>query len=94
MEPLVRKQLYLTRRQARWIAERARAEQRSEAELVRELLDRALDAAPTDPTAMEKFLQTVDRMVAEKPAESRPPGSGRGWTREELYEEREARWHK
>lgn len=93
MEPLVRKQLYLTRRQARWIEERARAEQRSEAELVRELLDRALDRATAErEEALKRFQRLCDDLVALHPAAPRAPGEGRGWTRDELYAEREARW--
>lgn len=89
MEPMVRKQLYLTRAQDRALKERARRERRSEAALVREAVDRLLDASADETTGA--LARLADEIVAEHPVEAPAAGEGRGWTRDELYADREAR---
>ncbi|MBI2893624.1 MAG: hypothetical protein HYY06_08725 [Deltaproteobacteria bacterium] len=85
---MVRKQLYIDERQERALKKKARSLGISEAELVRQALDRVLEA-PSRPrsgreTALAAFLERADAIAREH----RLPGRFR---REELYEEREAR---
>lgn len=95
MEPFVRKQIALTRAQAHALKERARRERRSESDLVRQAVDRLLDADMADDVrggATSDLVRFIRETVAAHPAEPRAPGDGRGWTRDELYDERDARW--
>ena len=92
MEPMVRKQLYLTPAQDRALKERARREHRSEADLVRQAVDLLLDDGAKAQAAVEDLQRFADEIAAAYPAEPRAPGEGRGWTRDDLYQEREARW--
>ena len=91
MEPMVRKQLYLTRAQDRALKERARRERLSEAALVRQAVDQLLDDGTARLAARERLNRIADEIAVAFPAEPRAPGEGRGWTRDELYDEREAR---
>ena len=92
METMIRKQLYLTRAQDRALKERARRERRTEADLVREAVDRLLDGGVSRRAAVEDLQRFADEVSARRPAEPRAPEEGRGWTRDELYDERLGRW--
>ena len=89
---MVRKQLYLTPAQDRALKERARREHRSEADLVRQAVDLLLDDGARAQAAVDDLQRFVDRVGSEHPAEPRAPGEGRGWTRDELYDDRLSRW--
>ena len=92
MEPMVRKQLYLTPAQDRALKERARREHLSEAALVRQAVDRLLEDDATRQAALKDLNRIADEIATAYPTEPRTPGEGRGWTRDELYEERLSRW--
>ena len=92
MEPMVRKQLYLTPAQDRALKERARREHRSEADLVRQAVDLLLDDGAKAQAAVDDLQRFLERVDAEHPAEPRASGEGRGWTRDELYDGRLSRW--
>lgn len=86
---MIRKQLYIDDRQERALKRKAKALGISEAELVRQALDRVLDdrtrARPGRLQALAAFLDRAEQSAA---------GGhrlGRRVPREELYEEREAR---
>lgn len=75
---MVRKQVYVTRRQDAALKARAQRERRPEAEIVREALDRLLDApAPSRDAALAR----LDRL-----RQTVPPGQVPPWTRDALYD--------
>ncbi len=94
MEPSVRKQLYITRAQDRALQERAQRERLSETALVRQAIDRFLNDDATRHTALEDLNRMADRIAAEYPTEPSASSDARGWTRDEVYEERSGRWMK
>lgn len=92
---MIRKQLYITREQERALKDRAREEGHTEAEIVREALDRHLryESSPVIPEHRRDALEELITMNEEVARGHRFP---RGYTfdREELYAEREERWLK
>jgi hypothetical protein len=92
---MIRKQVYIEERHDRLLKQRARQRGVTEAEIIREALDRAavgdLRASHVgDPAAGRKaisFMRSLARRRRKAPA-------GRGWTRESLYDERIGRWQK
>jgi len=93
MTQMVRKQIYLAKRQEQLLKRLARTQGLSEAEIIRQALDvrvsggQAHRAAP-DPTAWAEILRFIAARHAGKPAASR----SRDWKREDLYEERLSRY--
>ena len=86
---MIRKQVYIEERHDRLIKHRARQRGVTEAEIIREVLDRA-DVGGSHPAAGRKaisFMRSLARRQRKAPA-------GRGWTRESLYDERIGRWQK
>lgn len=95
--PMIRKQVYLDRRHDRMLKRRARQRGVTEAEVIREILDRSeAGAGPTmrqkpDPEAGRKLLASLRSLSKQ----SRPrSGARRSWDRESLYEDRIGRWTK
>lgn len=91
---MIRKQVYIEERHDRLLKRWARLRGVTEAEIIREALDRADvgDRAGylSDPAAGQKaisFMRSLARRRRKAPA-------GRGWTRESLYDERIGRWQK
>ena len=92
---MIRKQVYIEERHDRWLKHRARLRGVTEAEIIREALDRAEVGGSraghfSDPAAGPKaisFMRSLARRRRQAPA-------GRGWTRESLYDERIGRWPK
>jgi hypothetical protein len=89
MAVMVRKQVYLERRQALLIKRQARRLGISEAELIREAIERQIEqtasrTARPDSKAWERAHALMLALRAEGPVPDRP----RRWTREELYAER------
>jgi transcription elongation GreA/GreB family factor len=91
---MIRKQVYIEERHDRLLKRRARQRGVTEAEIIREALDRADvgDRADhlSDIAAGHKaisFIRSLARRRRKAPA-------GRGWTRESLYDERIGRWQK
>jgi hypothetical protein len=84
MARMVRKQFYITQEQNRLLKRRAKALGVSEAELVRrgvETADEATGAFVPDLAAWAEL-----RRDMEKRARMQAPQTGRGWTRDELYD--------
>lgn len=83
-ELMVRKQLYITRAQDALLKRRARELGRTESELMRQ----AIESSWADP-GMEAETAWAAELAFMK-ERSRLPwcGTGRNWTREELYEDR------
>ena len=89
MKRMVRKQVYIEPRQERLLKRRARALGVTEAELIREgieLLDSSRPAGASRERAMKELFAVIEERIA-----LRVPQTARGWTREDLYEERLAR---
>ncbi len=91
MSQMVRKQIYIEKRQKAQLKRAAKARGTSEAELVRQAIDRQLAGGgpgrPRDPAAWERALRLMRALQAQGPIADRR----RAWTRDELYEERESR---
>jgi len=90
---MIRKQLYITREQDRALKRRAREQGASEAEVVREALDRHLrpETGPVLPAHRRKAL---DELLAanEEIAKHHHFPKGYRFNREALYADREKRW--
>ncbi len=89
MSQLVRKQIYIKKRQNTLLKRQAKQRGISEAEFIREALDKQLSQAITrpakpDPEAWERALAFMKALHAQGPLPDRP----RDWKREDLYEER------
>jgi len=82
MEEMIRKQVYIEPRQERLLKERARRYRVTEADLIRQAIDRGLERTALsipDPEAWKAF----KRRIASKKGD--PVRSVRRWTRDELY---------
>jgi hypothetical protein len=92
MTQMVRKQIYIDKRQKAQLKRVAKARGTSEAELIRQAIDRQLASSgtglPHDVAAWERALELMRTLQAQGPLASRR----RSWTRDELYDERESRY--
>ena len=92
MPQMIRKQIYIARRQEQVLKRLARTQGLSEAEIIRQALDdrvargQVRQSVP-DPAAWVEIVKFINARRAAKPAARR----GRDWTREDLYEERLSR---
>jgi hypothetical protein len=92
MSQMIRKQIYIQKRQQARLRRLARARGISEAAVIREALDRQLSAKATetfqpDPAAWKALNEFMLTQQALGPLEQR----SRDWKREDLYEERLSR---
>lgn len=85
MGRMIRKQIYIKPEQDEMLKERARRVGMSEAELIREYIEKGMQQ-PTE--AERKKAWEKERAFIEKRMKMRVPQTGRQWTRDELYEER------
>ena len=88
----IRKQIYLEPRQNKSLKRQAKAQGVSEAEIIRRKIDAPSATefrSKTNPAALRIFLDLAKRRMAQGPI-----SGGRRWKREELYEERLARYGK
>jgi predicted DNA-binding protein len=90
---MVRKQVYLTPEQDRRLKEKAKAQQRPEAEVLREALDAGFaQQRDTESVRREAWERQLEFMRARLALDvTQQP---RTWTRDDLYEERMARYGK
>ncbi len=90
--PMIRKQLYITPEQDRALKDHARKQGLSEAEIVREALDRHL-RRETDPLFPQDRRRLVEELIQgnRRLAEQLRFPRGYKFNREELYAEREER---
>lgn len=92
MARMVRKQVYIEERQERLLKRRAKQLGVTEAELIRQGIDELDRRAPADPGPRRlEALADSERYIRARRLPS-VPQTGRRWTREELYEERLARY--
>jgi hypothetical protein len=92
MSAMVRKQIYINRRQDTLLKHLARQRGMSEAELIRRAIDREAEqvqpfAAQYDHSAWEEILQLVE--ARKKPGITGIPYR---WNRQDIYNERVDRW--
>jgi len=78
---MIRKQVYIEKRQDRLLKQRAKALRTTEAELIRRGLDRTLIEAGTE-SRKDSWQSALDLMQRRK----RMRGARRTWHREELYD--------
>jgi hypothetical protein len=92
MTQMVRKQIYIDKRQRAQLKRAAKARGTSEAQLIRQAIDRQLAGGgaglPHDIAAWERALALMRSLQAQGPL----PNRRRSWTRDELYDERESRY--
>ena len=93
MERMVRKQIYIEGRQEAKLKRVAKKRGLSEAEVIRQALDRELSAIggllpPRDPEAWQQALQFMRSLREKGPL----PEQRRDWKRDDLYEERLSRY--
>lgn len=93
MAQMVRKQIYLARRQEQLLKRLARTQGISEAEVIRQALDDRVARgnarqAASDPAAWAEIVKFITARRTAKPAAHQP----RDWKREDLYEERLSRY--
>lgn len=93
MAGMVRKQIYIEPRQDTLLKQAAKRRSVSEAELIRQAIDRQLSGGklqtpPPDPVAWEQAYQFMLELRARGPVE----GQARTWERQDLYEERLSRY--
>jgi hypothetical protein len=93
MKQMVRKQIYIYKRQEIQLKRISEARGISEAEIIRNALDREVNSqiAPYhyDPEAWERLMKFIDERVA-----LGQTGAPYKWRREDAYEERESRYFK
>ena len=92
MTQMVRKQIYIDKRQKAQLKRAAKARGTSEAELIRQAIDRQLAGGgvglPYDVAAWERAVALMRSLQAQGTLSNRR----RSWTRDELYDERESRY--
>ena len=87
---MIRKQVYIEPEQEELLKRRAKQLGISEAALIRQAIDR-LGAASDKPPAARQAWEEAKRVMQER-MQLHVPQTGRSWTREEIYEERLARY--
>ena len=92
MTVMIRKQIYIPRRQDILIKRLSQSRGISEAELIRQAIEReisgSMNQAPNDNDAWAKLMEAVEEVRQRWDGKSEPLR----WTREEIYAEREDRW--
>ena len=93
MSQMMRKQIYIQKRQQILLKRLAKARGVSEAEIIRQAIDEhtgstTLRTPPSDPMAWQNAYQFMLDLQAQGPV----PGQRRQWKREDAYEERLSRY--
>jgi hypothetical protein len=92
MATMVRKQIYIEKRQQALLKQLAKTEDISEAEIIRQAIDNRVSMGKrfirSDFEAWERAHQFMLKLRAQGPIENQP----RNWTREDIYEERLSRY--
>ena len=90
MGRMIRKQVYIEPEQDELLKRRSKELGISEAALIRQAIDR-LDADGDESPSNRQAWEEAKRVIQER-MKLRVPQTGRNWTREEIYEERLARY--
>ena len=89
---MVRKQIYIRKRQDILLKNLAQARGLSEAEIIRQALERELGSTPAQPVADEQAAWNELVQFVDNRAKQDTPGQPYRWNRMDAYEERESRW--
>jgi hypothetical protein len=92
MARMVRKQVYIEKRQDEALKRAARRRGVTEAELVREALDLGSRDSGLGVGPDREAWLSFRRFVLRERRKGRLPARGRTWKREDLYDERVGRW--
>lgn len=92
-EYMVRKQIYIPKRQDALLKRLAKQRGVSEAEVIRQALEREVEA-PAPVQNGEKAFAKMLAFADERKVKLAGQGEPFKWDRDELYEERESRWFK
>ena len=91
MEQMIRKQIYLQRRQEALLKRAAKQRGMSQAELIRHALERELGAGAARPVRRETdAFDNIAKFIASRRAH-KPKTQPYRWQREDAYEERSSR---
>ena len=82
---MIRKQLYFEPRQDRALKRLARQNGKTEAEIVRQALDRLVEDTVRDKERLKAWEETKE-FIRQRMAKGPVPGGGRTWKREDLYD--------
>ena len=82
---MVRKQLYLERRQDRFLKRLSRQTGKTEAEIVREVLDRYAEETAREKERLRVW-EEQKAFIRDWIAQGPVPSTGRTWKREDLYD--------
>ena len=91
-EMMVRKQLYLPRKQDLLLKRLAKRRGISEAEVIRQALEREVEQVTPAIQDSTAAWEKISRFVEKRSAMLIGKGQPVHWNRQELYEERESRW--
>ena len=91
-ERMVRKQIYLPRQQDQALKHMAKERGVSEAEVIRQALEREAESTASIPREGIKAWDTILRFLQKRKEALSKKGKPVVWNRQELYEERESRW--
>lgn len=92
MAKMIRKQVYIQPAHERILKRRARALGVTEAELIRRGIEQLARSASASAVAPDPSAWIKARRWIERHRQMKVPQTGRTWTREDLYEERLARY--
>lgn len=92
-EYMVRKQIYIPKRQDALLKRLAKQRGVSEAEIIRQALEREVEA-PTFVQNREKAFAKMLAFADQRKVKYSGQGEPFKWKRDEIYEERESRWFK
>jgi hypothetical protein len=88
---MIRKQIYLPRRQNQFVKRRARQQGITEAEVIRQALDRDEKLSSPLTRADAASWEKIQRFVQERQTKYAGKGKPVRWNRQELYEEDDQR---
>jgi predicted DNA-binding protein len=89
-EGMVRKQIYITQEQERRLKQIAKRRRCTEAELIRDSLQRALEDEEERKALWSREMTRMHQITADakRLQQQGLTGEGRTWTRDEIYEDR------
>jgi hypothetical protein len=92
-EHMIRKQIYIPSRQDSLLKKLAKQRGVSEAEVIRQALNREVQMPEIEQNSEAAFAK-MEKFMEEQKAKYAGTGEPYKWNRAEIYEERESRWDK